>query len=84
VPCSRANIDHVVIGPVGVYVVDAKRYKNAKVAIRRTGGLFSPVREQLSLAGRDKTKLACCTRPACPASCGASAGQEQPVAGRVC
>ena len=58
VPPSRANIDHVVIGPAGVYVVDAKPYKNAKVAIRRTGGLFSAVREQLTVAGRDKTKLA--------------------------
>lgn len=58
VPGSRANIDHVVIGPAGVYVVDAKRYKNAKIAIRRTGGLFSAVREQLTVAGRDKTKLA--------------------------
>jgi Nuclease-related domain len=58
VPGSRANIDHVVIGPAGVYVVDAKRYKNAKIAIRRTGGLFSAVREQLTVGGRDKTKLA--------------------------
>jgi hypothetical protein len=58
VPRSRANIDHVVIGPAGVYVVDAKRYKNAKIAVRRTGGLFSAVREQLTVAGRDKTKLA--------------------------
>lgn len=58
VPRSRANIDHVVVGPAGVYVVDAKHYKNAKVAIRRTGGLFSAVREQLTVAGRDKTKLA--------------------------
>jgi hypothetical protein len=58
VPRSRANIDHVVIGPAGVYVVDAKRYKNAKIAIRRSGGLFSAVREKLTVAGRYKTKLA--------------------------
>jgi hypothetical protein len=58
VPGSRANIDHVVIGPAGVYVVDAKHYKNAKIAIRRTGGLFSAAREQLTVGGRDKTKLA--------------------------
>ena len=58
VPESRANIDHVVIGPAGVYVVDAKRYKDAKVAIRRSGGLLSPRREQLIVGARDKTRLA--------------------------
>jgi hypothetical protein len=58
VPKSRAaNIDHVVIGPAGVYVVDAKRYKNAKIAVRRSGGFLSPVRTQLLVSGRDKTKL---------------------------
>lgn len=31
----------------GVYVIDAKRYKNAKVRVRRSGGLLSPAREQL-------------------------------------
>lgn len=57
VPKSRANIDHVVIGPAGVYVIDAKRYKNAKVAIRRSGGLLTPARTQLMVSGRDKTAL---------------------------
>lgn len=57
VPRSRANIDHIVVGPSGVFVVDAKRYKDASINIRRSGGLFSPVREQLMVGGRDKTKL---------------------------
>ena len=57
-PKSRANIDHIVVGPGGVYVIDAKRYKNAKIAVRRSGGLFGPTRQQLMVAGRDKTKLA--------------------------
>lgn len=57
VPKSRANIDHVVIGPAGVYVIDAKRYKNAKVAVRRSGGIVKPARTQLMVSGRDKTKL---------------------------
>jgi hypothetical protein len=57
VPKSRANIDHIVIGPAGVYVIDAKRYRNAKIAVRRTGGFLSPVRTQLMVSGRDKTKL---------------------------
>jgi Nuclease-related domain len=27
VPCSRANIDHLVIGPGGVFVIDSKQYR---------------------------------------------------------
>jgi hypothetical protein len=57
VPRSRANIDHIVVGPSGVFVVDAKRYKDASINIRRSGGLFGPVRERLMVASRDKTKL---------------------------
>jgi hypothetical protein len=57
VPKSRANIDHLVISPAGVYVIDAKRYWNAKIAVRRSGGFLRPVRTQLMVAGRDKTKL---------------------------
>lgn len=57
VPKTRANIDHIVIGPAGVYVIDAKRYRNAKIAVRRSGGFLSPVRTQLMVSGRDNTKL---------------------------
>jgi hypothetical protein len=57
VPKSRANIDHIVIGSAGVYVIDAKRYRNAKIAVRRSGGFLSPVRTQLMVSGRDRTKL---------------------------
>lgn len=57
VPKSRANIDHIVIGPAGVYVIDAKRYTNAKITVRRSGGFLNPARTQLMVAGRDKTKL---------------------------
>ena len=45
------------VGPAGVYVIDAKRYRNAKIAVRRSGGFLSPVRTQLMVSGRDKTKL---------------------------
>ncbi|WP_375482442.1 nuclease-related domain-containing protein [uncultured Jatrophihabitans sp.] len=57
VPRSRANIDHIVIGPSGVFVVDTKRYAGAKVALRRSGGFLSPYREQLMVRGRDQTKM---------------------------
>lgn len=57
IPNSRANLDHVVVGPAGVFVIDAKRYKNAKIAVRRSGGFLSQVRTQLIVSGRDQTKL---------------------------
>jgi len=51
------DVDHIAVTAGGVYVIDAKRYKNAKVEVRRSGGLFSPVREQLMVEGRDRSKL---------------------------
>ncbi len=51
------DIDLISIGPAGVYVVDVKHYADQKVEVRRSGGLFSPIREQLVIDGRDKTKL---------------------------
>ena len=51
------DVDHVAVAPSGIYVIDAKRYQNAAVRVRRTGGLLSPVKEQLMVAGRDRTKL---------------------------
>lgn len=57
IPGRRANIDHIGIGPAGVYVIDAKRYKDAEISVRRSGGLFSPRREELLVRGRVKTHL---------------------------
>ena len=51
------DVDHMALTAGGIYVIDAKRYKNAKVRVRRSGGLFSPVREQLIVNGRDRSKL---------------------------
>jgi hypothetical protein len=47
VPGRRSNIDHVAVGPGGVFVVDAKAY-NGRLTVRRG---------QLRIAGRDCTKL---------------------------
>ena len=55
VPGSRANIDHIVVGPQGVFVVDAKKYSGA-VEVRDRGGLFR-VDEQLYVNGRNCSKL---------------------------
>ena len=51
------DVDHIALTAVGVYAIDAKHYKNAKVEVRRSGGLFSPVREQLMVNGRDRSNL---------------------------
>ena len=55
VPGSRANIDHIVVGPRGVFVVDAKKYTGA-VELRNVGGLFR-VDERLYVNNRDRTAL---------------------------
>jgi hypothetical protein len=56
VPASRANIDHVVIAPSGVYVVDSKHYQG-EVTVRDVGGLFR-AEKRLFVGHRDCTKLA--------------------------
>lgn len=49
------DIDMVAISAAGVLVVDVKHYKDAKVEVRRSGGLFSPSVERLYVSGRDKS-----------------------------
>lgn len=53
---SKANIDHLVVVPGGVWVVDAKTH-TGKLEVRYSGGLFSPRTAKLLIAGRDQTKL---------------------------
>lgn len=50
-PASRANIDHLAVGPGGVTVIDTKRLAG-KVEVRGRGQ-----RAQLRVGGRDRTKL---------------------------
>jgi len=56
VPKTRGNIDHLVIAPAGVFVVDAKRYAGL-IQIRIRGGLFNRD-ERLYVGGRDCSQLA--------------------------
>jgi hypothetical protein len=56
VPGSRGNIDHLVIGPAGVHVVDAKLYKG-DVRIKDVGSLFKRD-DRLYVGGHDRSKLA--------------------------
>jgi hypothetical protein len=55
IPGSKANIDHLVVAPWGVFVVDAKNYKG-RVEKRDRGGFFA-TDYRLYVGGRDKTAL---------------------------
>jgi hypothetical protein len=57
IPGRRSNIDHIAIGPAGVFIIDTKRYENAEIRVRRVGGLFTPRRDELLVRGRVKTNL---------------------------
>lgn len=56
IPRSRANIDHIVITRAGVWIIDAKRYRNKRPRLQVEGGLFRPRTEKLVVGG-DRTKL---------------------------
>jgi hypothetical protein len=53
---TRGNIDHIVIGPAGVFVVDSKSYMGA-IQVRDVGGWFRND-ERLYVGRRDCTHLA--------------------------
>jgi hypothetical protein len=54
-PNSRSNIDHLVVCPSGVFVVDAKNYRG-RVERRDRGGLFS-TDYRLYVGGSDRSGL---------------------------
>jgi hypothetical protein len=53
---KHANIDHIVVAPNGVWVIDAKTYAG-EVTRRDAGSLFRP-ENRLYVGRRDQTKLA--------------------------
>lgn len=57
IPRTRANIDHLVICPSGVFVVDSKRYVDRRPELRVEGGILRPRVELLMVGGRDRTNL---------------------------
>ncbi|MDO9590440.1 MAG: nuclease-related domain-containing protein, partial [Microcella sp.] len=57
IPRSKANIDHIVVTPGGVWVIDAKRYVGKAPEKRVEGGVIRPRVELLMVKGRDKTAL---------------------------
>lgn len=57
VPRTAANLDHVVIGRAGVFVIDAKLYADAAIDVRRPDARNELTADQLRVSGRDGTKL---------------------------
>jgi hypothetical protein len=56
VPGTRGNIDHLVVAPAGLFVVDAKRYQGS-LRIRDVGGFFH-TDNRLYVGRRDRSHLA--------------------------
>ena len=56
IPKTRANIDHLVVCPTGVIVIDAKKYKG-RPQLRIEGGILRPRIETLMVGSRNCTKL---------------------------
>jgi hypothetical protein len=56
IPGTHANIDHIAVGPSGVFVIDAKRYKG-RPHLQVQGGVLRPRTGTLMVGSRDCTKL---------------------------
>ena len=56
VPGTRANIDHLVVTPTGIYVIDAKKYRG-RPQLQVSGGILRPRVEKVLVGSRDCTKL---------------------------
>jgi hypothetical protein len=54
---TRGNIDHLLVGPAGVFVVDSKNRRGV-VQVRDVGGLFGETDLRLIIRGQDRSKLA--------------------------
>lgn len=52
---GAANIDHIVVGGAGVFVIDTKKYSGC-LEVREKGSMFRSD-ERLFVAGRDRTSL---------------------------
>ena len=56
IPGTRANIDHLVVTPLGITVIDAKHYRG-RPHLRVRRDLFRPKVEELYVGRRNCTKL---------------------------
>lgn len=58
IPGTKANIDHLVVTPWGVFVIDAKRYLNKRPEFYVEGGVFGfGGTARLKVGGRKKDEL---------------------------
>jgi hypothetical protein len=57
IPTTKANIDHIVVCPSGVFVIDAKKYQGQRPSLRIDGGWTRPRTETLIIGSRNGTKL---------------------------
>jgi hypothetical protein len=55
-PSERNKIDHVVIAPSGIHVIDSKHFPGDRVEVRR-GGRFLANSARLHVGGRDSTQV---------------------------
>lgn len=84
IPGTKANIDHMVVGPTGVWVIDAKRYVGKRPALHVEGGILRPRIESLKIGGRDRTKLVDGIRTQVDLVSAAVPELEAPVRGALC
>ncbi len=54
---KHGDIDHIAIAPSGIYLIDAQRTPSKKVRVVRTGGLLTPIKERLTISGKDNSHL---------------------------
>jgi hypothetical protein len=82
IPGSRSNIDHLIVGPSGVWVVDAKFYKG-RIEQRDCGSLLA--RDwRLYVAGRDRSRLASGLQRQIEAATRALVDESVPVHAALC
>ena len=63
IPRRTSNIDHIAVGPSGVFVIDTKRYQGARVKKAYLGPIWNPGPAQLMVQGRNRTNLVSKTLP---------------------
>ena len=54
---AQVNIDHIVVCPSSVFVIDAKKYQGLRPSLRIDGGWIRVRRETLIVGSRNGTKL---------------------------
>ena len=57
IPTTKANIDHIVVCPSGVFVIDTKKHKGQRPSLRVDGGWTRPRTETLIIGSRNGTRL---------------------------